>query len=196
MLGAPRQPPNLPAAFWGWTHDDPPAGCDQIPEDLESLNDDNLLKNLDEKTVRSLNGCRVADHILALVPDAQRFRDTLRFVKLWAKNRGIYSNVLYPYFNTAALVKRFFKLYQRQRSDLAGRPRRCKVAGGYPDPPSTPSTSPGAEGNSWSDDVQDLESKGQPTRSNAFDADHHPGLSVYEFNSQRVRNVGNPSAVL
>eukprot|EP00435_Cladocopium_sp_Y103_P059495 s175_g21.t1 len=103
----------------------------EIPEDLESLNDDNLLKNLDEKTVRSLNGCRVADHILSLVPNASRFRDTLRFIKLWAKNRGIYSNVLgffggiswailvarlcqlYPYFNTAALVKRFFKLYER-----------------------------------------------------------------------------------
>lgn len=103
----------------------------EIPEDLESLNDDNLLKNLDDKTVRSLNGCRVADHILSLVPNASRFRDTLRFVKLWAKNRGIYSNVLgffggiswailvarlcqlYPYFNTAALVKRFFKLYER-----------------------------------------------------------------------------------
>eukprot|EP00418_Pyrodinium_bahamense_P043541 CAMPEP_0179207944 /NCGR_PEP_ID=MMETSP0796-20121207/103698_1 /TAXON_ID=73915 /ORGANISM="Pyrodinium bahamense, Strain pbaha01" /LENGTH=495 /DNA_ID=CAMNT_0020912885 /DNA_START=312 /DNA_END=1797 /DNA_ORIENTATION=- len=48
----------------------------QVPDDLESLNDDSLLKNLDDKTVRSLNGCRVADHILALVPDAERFRDT------------------------------------------------------------------------------------------------------------------------
>merc|ERR1719456_256016 len=65
----------------------------RIPEDLESLNDDNLLRNLDDKTVRSLNGCRVADHILSLVPDAERFRDTLRLVKLWAKRRGIYSNV-------------------------------------------------------------------------------------------------------
>eukprot|EP00913_Durusdinium_trenchii_P003843 g3559.t1 len=103
----------------------------QIPENLESLNDDNLLKNLDDKTVRSMNGCRVADHILSLVPDAERFRDTLRLIKLWAKHRGVYSNVLgffggiswailvarlcqlYPYFNTATLVKRFFKLYER-----------------------------------------------------------------------------------
>lgn len=103
----------------------------EIPENLESLNDDNLLKNLDDKTVRSMNGCRVADHILSLVPDAERFRDTLRLIKLWAKHRGVYSNVLgffggiswailvarlcqlYPYFNTATLVKRFFKLYER-----------------------------------------------------------------------------------
>ncbi|CAJ1436873.1 unnamed protein product [Effrenium voratum] len=103
----------------------------EIPEDLESLNDDNLLKNLDDKTVRSLNGCRVADHILSLVPNAERFRDTLRFIKLWAKRRGIYSNVLgffggiswailvarvcqlYPHSNAAALVKRFFRLYER-----------------------------------------------------------------------------------
>lgn len=103
----------------------------QIPEDFESLNDDNLLRNLDDKTVRSLNGCRVADHILALVPDVQNFRDTLRFVKLWAKRRGLYSNVLgffggitwailvarvcqlYPHYVPAALVKRFFKVYSK-----------------------------------------------------------------------------------
>lgn len=103
----------------------------QIPESLETLNDDSLLRNLDDKTVRSLNGCRVADHILALVPDAERFRDTLRLVKLWAKRRGLYSNVLgffggitwailvarvcqlYPYYAPAALVKRFFRVYDR-----------------------------------------------------------------------------------
>eukprot|EP00933_Yihiella_yeosuensis_P039704 TRINITY_DN3381_c4_g1_i1.p1 TRINITY_DN3381_c4_g1~~TRINITY_DN3381_c4_g1_i1.p1 ORF type:complete len:647 (+),score=126.73 TRINITY_DN3381_c4_g1_i1:76-2016(+) len=103
----------------------------QIPEDLESLNDDTLLKNLDDPTVRSLNGCRVADHILSLVPDADRYRDTLRLIKIWAKRRGLYSNVLgffggitwailvarvcqlYPYYNAAALVKRFFRLYDR-----------------------------------------------------------------------------------
>lgn len=103
----------------------------QIPEDMESLSDDNLLKNMDDKTVRSLNGSRVADHILAMVPHADRFRDVLRLVKLWAKRRGLYSNVLgffggitwailvarvcqlYPYYATSALVKRFFRVYDR-----------------------------------------------------------------------------------
>lgn len=103
----------------------------QVPEDLESLMDDNLLRNLDDKTVRSLNGCRVADHILSLVPDAERYRESLRLVKIWAKRRGIYSNVLgfyggitwailvarvcqlYPYYTSSALVKRFFRVYDR-----------------------------------------------------------------------------------
>lgn len=104
---------------------------EQIPDSLNSLNDEDLLKNLDDKTVRSLNGCRVADHILNLVPDAERFRQTLRLIKVWAKNRGIYSNVLgffggitwailvartcqlWPHASPSALVKRFFRLYDR-----------------------------------------------------------------------------------
>lgn len=64
-----------------------------IPED-QSLQDGHLLKNLDEKSVRSLNGCRVTDDILLLVPNHESFRLALRAVKLWAKRRGIYSNAL------------------------------------------------------------------------------------------------------
>ena len=66
----------------------------RIPEELESLQDDALLKNLDDKTVRSLNGVSVADEIFNLVPNAERFRDVTRLVKLWAGRRRIYSNVL------------------------------------------------------------------------------------------------------
>jgi len=73
-----------------------------IPEDLE-LKDDNLLKNLDERCVRSLGGVffstpplvlclqapvlgsRCTDDILRLVPNVHVFRDALRAIKLWAQ---------------------------------------------------------------------------------------------------------------
>lgn len=71
-----------------------------IPEDLDLL-DITHLKNLDEKSVLSLNGkntlrlvcevdsnsgCRVTDQILKLVPNIPNFRMTLRCIKLWAKS--------------------------------------------------------------------------------------------------------------
>lgn len=96
-----------------------------IPDDLE-LGDDSLLKNLDDKCVRSLNGSRSTDAILRLVPNVHVFRDALRAIKYWAQRRAIYSNVsgflggiawallvarvcqLYPNGNAATIVRRFF----------------------------------------------------------------------------------------
>ncbi|CAO3679346.1 unnamed protein product [Rhizopus microsporus] len=66
---------------------------DQIPEDID-LKDSNLLRNLDALSVRSLNGTRVADDILDLVPNVDTFRTVLRCIKLWATRKAIYSNVL------------------------------------------------------------------------------------------------------
>ena len=66
-----------------------------IRSDMNSLQDDGILKNCDEASILSLNGCRVTDLILELVPNKENFRVLLRWVKLWAKkNRGIYSNVI------------------------------------------------------------------------------------------------------
>lgn len=49
-----------------------------------------LLKNLDQKCVRSLNGCRVTDEILRLVPNIDNFRLALRAIKLWAKRKIVW----------------------------------------------------------------------------------------------------------
>jgi len=106
-----------------------PLAEDFKPEDLYS--DEELLKNMDDKSVRCMNGYRVAELILQLVPDAEAFRKTLRFVKCWARRRGIYSNVsgffggitwallvarvcqLYPYYSPSQLVNRFFRVYDQ-----------------------------------------------------------------------------------
>ncbi|VDK31156.1 unnamed protein product [Gongylonema pulchrum] len=102
----------------------------QVPED-QQLKNDLILKNLDEKSVRSLNGCRVADEILNLVPNVKNFTCTLRAIKLWARNRGVYSNIvgflggiswailvaricqLYPNAAPSRLVQKFFIVFSR-----------------------------------------------------------------------------------
>ncbi|XP_053669164.1 poly(A) polymerase type 3 [Anopheles marshallii] len=102
----------------------------EIPDNFD-LRDDILLKNLDQKSVRSLNGCRVTDEILRLVPNIDNFRLALRTIKLWAKRHGIYSNSLgyfggvswamlvartcqlYPNAVAATLVHKFFLVFSR-----------------------------------------------------------------------------------
>ncbi len=51
--------------------------------------DDSVLKGIDERGVRSLNGSRVTDTILDLVPNVTTFRDSLRAIKVWAKREYV-----------------------------------------------------------------------------------------------------------
>lgn len=55
-----------------------------VPSDM-LLNDKNLLRGVDERDLRSLNGTRVTDEILALVPVPGVFKHALRAIKLWAQ---------------------------------------------------------------------------------------------------------------
>ncbi|RXG59295.1 Poly(A) polymerase gamma [Armadillidium vulgare] len=84
----------------------------EIPDNLD-LSDDEILRNLDEKCVRSLNGFRINEEILRQVPDGETFRMALRAIKLWAKRQGIYSNVLgyLGGISWALLVARTCQLY-------------------------------------------------------------------------------------
>ncbi|KAF7561886.1 hypothetical protein G7046_g2261 [Stylonectria norvegica] len=98
----------------------------QISADFNSLQDSGLLRGLDEAELRSLNGTRVTDEIISLVPEQKIFKNALRAVKLWAQRRAVYANImgfpggvawammvarvcqLYPKAETSVIVNKFF----------------------------------------------------------------------------------------
>lgn len=104
----------------------------RIPPDFDIL-DPNARRNCNERCVGSLAGPRVADQILRLVPKQESFRLALRAIKLWAADRGVYSNKvgypggvalailvarvsqLWPSANASMLVMKFFMFYQQWR---------------------------------------------------------------------------------
>lgn len=102
----------------------------KVPRDL-TLENKNLLKNLDERDMRSLNGTRVTDEILDLVPKSTTFKHALRCIKMWAQQRGVYANVfgypggvawamlvaricqLYPNAVSSVIIDKFFNIYSQ-----------------------------------------------------------------------------------
>ena len=99
----------------------------KIPNIPVLMSSENL--NFNVKCLRSLNGFRNTVRLLEVVPDAGRFRMTLRAVKMWAKHRGIYGNALgflggyswsilvahicqtYADVDVAELVLKFFQVF-------------------------------------------------------------------------------------
>ncbi|KAF3785389.1 Nuclear poly(A) polymerase 1 [Nymphaea thermarum] len=82
-----------------------------IPEDLD-ISQDSILQNADEQTVRSLNGCRVTDQILRLVPNIQvsGFLGGINWALLVARICQLYPNAV-----PSMLVSRFFRVYTQWR---------------------------------------------------------------------------------
>ena len=88
----------------------------RVPMDLE-LADSSILKGLDEACLKSLNGPRVTDEILRLVPNSSVFKHALRAVKLWAKS----------------ISHAFPQLIHNRKSCLRKRHRiPCRSTVGYP----------------------------------------------------------------
>ncbi|KKK21417.1 hypothetical protein P175DRAFT_0514913 [Aspergillus ochraceoroseus IBT 24754] len=101
-----------------------------VPLNLDLKNND-YLRGLDEREVRSLNGTRVTDEILELVPQQKTFRFALRAIKLWAQRRAIYANIvgfpggvawamlvarvcqLYPQATGSVIVGKFFRIMNK-----------------------------------------------------------------------------------
>ncbi|EPY54292.1 poly(A) polymerase Pla1 [Schizosaccharomyces cryophilus OY26] len=99
----------------------------KVPRSLE-LSDNNLLKGVEERCILSLNGTRVTDQILQLVPNRSVFKHALRAIKFWAQRRAIYANVigfpggvawammvaricqLYPNAVSSVIVAKFFRI--------------------------------------------------------------------------------------
>lgn len=90
------------------------------------LTNNEYLRGLDDRELRSLNGTRVTREILNLVPEQSTFRTALRAIKLWAQRRAIYANIigfpggvvwammvarvcqLYPKATSSTIVAKFF----------------------------------------------------------------------------------------
>ncbi|KAI1412924.1 Poly(A) polymerase [Hypoxylon sp. FL1857] len=98
------------------------------PHGQLNLTNNEYLRGLDDRELRSLNGTRVTKEILNLVPEQSTFRLALRAIKLWAQRRAIYANIigfpggvvwammvarvcqLYPKAASGTIVTKFFQI--------------------------------------------------------------------------------------
>ncbi|VDM20814.1 unnamed protein product [Hydatigera taeniaeformis] len=96
-----------------------------------SDNSEQLLRNMDERDVRSVNGVRVTEDMLNLVYPKDAFKTALKVIRLWAKRKNIYSNAigflggvswailtcricqLYPFAPPSTIVHLFFIIYSQ-----------------------------------------------------------------------------------
>lgn len=101
-----------------------------VPPNINLL-DNSLLKHMEEKCILSLNGNRVTDEILTLVPDTKTFHSALRFIKYWAQKRFVYGNSygymggvayalcvgrvcqMYPNASSFTVIAKFFSTYAK-----------------------------------------------------------------------------------
>lgn len=106
--------------------------CKSIPPSINVINP-KYLRGLDEQGVRSFNGSRVSEQICQLVPNFDAFCVCLRTIKHWARQRGVYSNVLgflggvnfaimvafvcqrYVHASPSTLIKKFFLVFSTWR---------------------------------------------------------------------------------
>lgn len=90
-----------------------------IPDNMNLL-DPKVLQSLNDIELRSLNGTRVTDEILELIPQTGVFRTALRGIKLWAQRRAIYANIMgFPGgVAWAMLLARVCQLYPKAASSV------------------------------------------------------------------------------
>lgn len=101
-----------------------------INEDINLL-DNIILKGMDDKCILSVNGNRVTDEILNLVPSPTVFHKALRCIKYWAQRKKVYGHTygyfggvayalsvakvcqLFPNGNCFTIVSKFFKMLSK-----------------------------------------------------------------------------------
>jgi poly(A) polymerase len=104
------------------------ATASSIDENFDLISTNAVLMGLSDQDVKAINGPRVNDQLLSLVPEKKTFRQALRAVKLWAQRRAIYANIfgfpggiawalmvarvcqLYPHATGSTLVWKFFTI--------------------------------------------------------------------------------------